>query len=152
MASKPAAASSDEAPIDLSAGYLYTRDITNKANTPKGFFFGVDSTGAVAIAGEVDGSFKNGAKMWSFLAGPRFNGKGGSAKAFGEILAGLSRASVSGLSSNAFTIAPGAGVDMTGSNSKVGARLQAAFDLNRANGVWSKGFTVGVGIVFGAGK
>ena len=45
-----------------------------------------------------------------------------------------------------------AGVDMTGSNSKVGARLQAAFDLNRANGVWSKGFTVGVGIVFGAGK
>ncbi len=152
----------DEPLVDISAGYLYTRIIASNGGTsvniPKGFFFGVDSTGMLGIAADVSGAFKSGSKSWAFTGGPKISSRGDSMKAFAQVLFGLDRQTGAGTgatSTNAFRIAPGGGVELKNSG-KIGIVAKAAYTLDRANvngtTAWGKGFELGVGILFGAGK
>jgi hypothetical protein len=144
----------EDAPIDISAGYLFTRALAANGgvatNVPKGFFFGADTTGTLGLAVDVTGAFKSGTKSWGFTAGPRISSHG-DAKGFAQVLVGLNRQSGSGVSVNAFRIAPGGGVDIMKAG-HVGVVAEGAYTLDRNSGVWSKGIEFGIGILFGVGK
>jgi opacity protein-like surface antigen len=117
-----------------------------------------------SVVGEVGGNYKTIAvfgtdvhlSVHSFLGGLRLRNEH-SAKAvpFAQVLTGVSRASAGALgesnSSSAFTIQPGAGVDIQ-LRSNVSLRAQADFRIIRSEGETSNEFRAAAGVAFRLGK
>lgn len=165
----PQLASAQAPSGEVAAGYQFMRDSELDLSFPAGWF--VSAGGHVSelleIVGEVSGSRKGEADLFSsaditvltFMAGPRYSRHGGTIEPFAQVLFGGARASasldilgVSGSDSEtAFAVQPGAGVDVTLTDSLSG-RLMVDYRRIFFEGEATNEVRVGVGIVVGFGR
>ena len=120
LAAATSADAQGTAPIDISAGYQFTRfngsGETDGTSVPQGWTASVTGhfSPALNLVGEVNGAYKDDRKRHSFLGGLRVGGgrspATNEAVVFGQFLIGASRFA----GSNAFVMQPGAGLDIRG--------------------------------------
>lgn len=149
--------------VDISGGYSFLRDQEIETN-----FHGwvASMAGNVnewfGIVGEVGGNYRTlqafdtdiDLSVHSFLAGPRFSGRGAQVTSFGQVLLGVARASAGVLGETAsvteFALQPGGGVDVW-LRPNVGIRVGGDYRRIFAEGAGTNEFRFHVGIVVAAG-
>lgn len=151
--------------VDFAAGYSFLRDNELKENFPAGVFvsLGVGVNSWLAIAGELASNRKTYSdlgeditlKVDFYGAGPRFVGRSGRARPYGQVLFGAVRGKLSFLgeseSGSDFAWQPGAGVDAYFSPN-VGMRFGVNGRFIQGDGQTTNEFQVVVGIVFGGSR
>lgn len=166
----PAAAMAQSAPADakgdIAVSYSFLHDSDLATNFGVGWVFsGARHLNPVfSIVGEAGGNYKTmqvlgtdvDLSVHSFLGGVRLRNENSSkAVPFAQVLSGVSRASASVLGAsaagNAFTIQPGAGVDIQ-LRERMSLRAQGDFRILRSDGENSNEFRVAVGLAFRLGR
>ena len=151
--------------VDFAAGYSFVRDNDLKENFPAGVFvsLGVGVNSWLAIAGELASNRKTYSELGEdvtlkvdfYGAGPRFVGRSGRARPYGQLLVGAVRGKLSFLgeseSGSEFAWQPGAGVDAYFSPN-VGMRFGVNGRFIQSDGATGKEVQIVVGIVFGGAR
>lgn len=112
---------------EFSGGYQYAH-VPNES-LPGGWYadYAVPVNGMWAVFGEVNGSYKNGAKQHTYGGGLRFLGRMmPSVRAYGQVLFGGATFSVSSFSESAFAMQFGGGVNIP-VDAKWGVRIGADY-------------------------
>ena len=158
----PAAAQATPA-VEVSGGYAFSRDLTEKINFPAGWY--ADVAGNISdwlgIVGSVTGAYKSDSGVdidtLGFAVGPRLSIRTNKLVPFVQVLVGGARSSVSveafgvDVSQTNLTVGAGGGVNVT-VNENLGVRFGADYgrvfsDLGDTNG-----FRFSAGAVFGFGE
>ncbi len=167
----PVAQAQETPSIELSGGYSFLRDYGSNLNFPAAWYASVAKklTDSVGVVGEVGGKYKSSGtpgtaattlRTHTFLAGPRFVGKGTPRVVpFVQMLVGGARVSnkvdtlgvIVSTSQTEFALQPGAGVDMKFSD-RASVRLQGDYRRILADAGDANEFRFVVGLVFGVGR
>jgi hypothetical protein len=147
---------------DIFGGYSLLWDTTDGVNFPLGWVAAVGGrlTDAVAIVGEVEGSYKTAgvlgvnlasANTHSFAGGPRFSALRGTRTVFVQVLGGVAvtRVSVVGIglpSSTGVAVLPGFGAELPVTG-RLAVRMTGELGLERSSYGWSNGFRLVSGVV-----
>jgi hypothetical protein len=158
------AAAAPKGDIAVSYSVLHDSDLSTTLGVGWVFSGARNVSSVLGIVGEAGGNYKTiqvlgtdlDISVHSFLGGVRLRAQNASkAVPFAQVLTGMSRASASVLgeseASNAFTIQPGAGVDIQ-LRERMSLRAQGDFRILRSNGENSNEFRVAVGLAFGLGR
>lgn len=158
----PSPAAAQGGTANVAGGYSLLRD--EGENFAKGWFASVGGgiNSWLEVVGEASGNYKTfssiegdelGARVHSFLAGPRFVANGGKVHPFAQVLFGVARASADfdgeSISDSAFAWQPGGGIDFDLTRN-VGVRtgVNGRFIRDSDNGLATNEFQFVVGVVF----
>ena len=163
----PRSAAAQPGSVDVAAGYAFLRDNDLDESLPRGWFASVGAgvTNWLAVAGEVSGNYKTfeipaglpiegDAKIsiHFFGVGPRFVGRSGRVRPFGEVLVGAIRGKATLLgfdeAGTEFAWQPTGGVDWDLTRT-VGLRVGAGGRFIQVDGDSFNEFRFIAGVVFG---